>query len=127
MQSARTILKKGDIVLIGILLFLFIMSFFLLQHFRQAGSLVTVSVNNQPLYSLSLSEEKDITISGPLGNTHLRISENEVWITEAPCPHKICKKMGKIGRAGEIIVCIPNKIFIQVEGNQDSSLDGITM
>jgi len=127
MQSVRHMLSKGDVVLIGIFLILFILSFFLLRYFPQTGSLVTISVNNKPLYSFSISEDRDITISGPIGDTNLRISENRVWITEAPCPHKICKKMGKIGRAGEIIVCIPNKIFIEVEGTQDSPVDGITM
>jgi hypothetical protein len=36
-------------------------------------------------------------------------------------------RMGKIHRAGEIIVCIPNRILIRIEGEDNRDLDGITM
>jgi hypothetical protein len=127
MQTIRGMLKKGDIVLIVLSLFLFAASFFLFRLLPQKGRIAVVSLDNRPVYLLSLSEDCDLTVSGPVGITSIRIRDGALWITGAPCPHKDCQRMGKISRAGEIIVCIPNKIFIAVEGNQDTVLDGITM
>ncbi len=41
-----------------------------------------------------------------------------VFIRRASCPDKICEKMGRV-RAGGIIVCVPNKVIVKVNGKTD--------
>jgi hypothetical protein len=123
----RHLLKKGDIVLIGLLFCFTLMSFFFFRYLPQKGSRAIISVDNRERYHLSLTDERDISIEGSMGMTHIRILDGSIWIVRAPCPHKDCMRMGRINRAGEIIVCIPNKIFIEVQGTGERFLDGITM
>ena len=127
MKNIRYLLKKGDIVLIGLLLLLTVASFFIFRVSLKKGSQVTILVNNKEQYRFSLSDDRDALIEGAIGVTHIRIRESSLWVTEAPCPHKDCMRMGRISQTGEIIVCIPNKVMIVVEGEGGKSLDGITM
>ena len=71
-----------------------------------------------------LRGKENISAQGPLGTTHIRIAEGKVWVVDSPCPHKLCMKMGKKGRAGEVIVCVPNRVIVRVEGRRD--FDSIT-
>lgn len=42
--------------------------------------------------------------------------DGQVWVTEATCPDKICIHQGKISQEGETIVCLPNRMIIQIFG-----------
>ncbi len=66
-----------------------------------------------------LNGEREISAPGPLGKTHIKIAGGKVWVVDSPCPHKLCVKMGKRGRAGEVIVCVPNRVIVRVEGRRE--------
>jgi len=127
MNKLRDILKTGDVVLIAVLVVSVILSFPLFRLFSVRGELVSVSVNGREVNRFPLSENRDLSVQGPLGKSLIRVRDGKVWVTKAPCPQKICMKMGKISRSGEIIVCIPNRVFIKIEGKTEQNLDGITM
>ena len=44
---------------------------------------------------------------------------------EADCPDHLCMKQGEISHKGETIVCLPNRVVIEVESNQDSEFDAV--
>ena len=74
--------------------------------------------------SLTVPERKLIVVTGPNGggkstlakhfNAVLLPSGGKVWVTDASCPDKICEHYGKISGDGEVIVCLPNRLIIQV-------------
>ena len=52
--------------------------------------------------------------------TNTVLLENDgVSMTYAHCPDKLCVHQGKITKAGESIVCLPNKIMIEILGTND--------
>ena len=53
----------------------------------------------------------------------VHIEDGKVWIHEATCPDKICLNQGKISHDGELIVCLPNKLLVQIKDNQESEDD----
>lgn len=56
----------------------------------------------------------------------MHIEDGQIWIHEASCPDKICIYQGKISKNGEMIVCIPNRMFIKiVDENDESEIDFI--
>ncbi len=73
---------------------------------------------------ISLKEEGQHVIEGPLGNAILVIRDGKASLKNAPCPLKICESMGPIENAGEIILCIPNRISIKVSGGE--GMDAVT-
>jgi hypothetical protein len=44
---------------------------------------------------------------------------------EAECPDRSCVKQGKISKNKESIVCLPNKVIVEVSSNQHSEMDAI--
>lgn len=127
MRKLKGVLTTGDFVLIGILCFSTLLSFFIFRLLPQRGQFVSIVVDGRLAYRFNLSEEKEINVQGKLGKTCVKLVKGCVWISETPCPQKICMKMGKISRSGEMIVCVPNRILVKIEGEKKQILDGITM
>jgi hypothetical protein len=123
----RNMMKSGDYILIGVIGFAFFCSVFFVQRIAEEGMLVSVSVDGNLLYRLPINTDKSVTIDGPIGRTTIVIQNRNVWIVDAPCPHKTCMRMGKIRFGRETIVCIPNRLLIRIEGGSDLDIDGVTM
>ncbi len=111
----------GDKLLIGLLI---CWSLSALLPRRGPGDWALIEADGKPLGRFPLKGEEDISAQGPLGITHIRIAGGRVWVVDSPCPHKLCVKMGKKVRAGEVIVCVPNRVIVRVEGRRD--FDSIT-
>ncbi len=60
------------------------------------------------------------------GSNKIHIEDGYVWIEEATCPDKICLHQGKISNDGEVIVCLPNRLMVQIkDNNPEDELDVI--
>jgi hypothetical protein len=66
-------------------------------------------------------------VEGPIGHTHVVIEGNRVRVTESPCRDKICIAAGWIEHTGEWTACLPNRVFVRVEGGErDDGVDAQT-
>ena len=74
-------------------------------------------------YLYPLNSDLSIEINGPLGTSHIQITNNHVHMSSSPCPLKICVKKGEISEVGEWIACLPNKILIIIKGKKDEKTD----
>jgi hypothetical protein len=72
-----------------------------------------------------LDAEIAVQVLGPLGATHVHIHDGRVFVSESPCREKICVATGRIDRAGSWIACLPNRVFVRVEGRGDNEVDGL--
>jgi hypothetical protein len=73
-----------------------------------------------------LDEEGIHGFEGPLGETIVSIKDGGVHVVSSPCPEKICISMGTIHRPGTWIACLPNGLFIRIEGEDAEELDAGT-
>ena len=57
----------------------------------------------------------------------LELKDNRIRVSETNCADQSCLRMGFIERAGQTIVCLPNRVVVQITGNgePDSRVDGI--
>ncbi|MBN2415757.1 NusG domain II-containing protein [bacterium] len=123
----KTMRKAGDLVLIGVIAVFALCALARSRFFAAEGTWVSVQVDGTVLQPVPLSASDTLLIAGPLGVTRVIIDGGSVWVDEAPCPGKICKAAGKISRAGQSIVCVPNRIVITVTGKRRPGIDAITM
>jgi hypothetical protein len=65
-----------------------------------------------------LSVDRDISIAGPLGDTHIAIRSKTVRIVDSPCPNKTCIASGAIAEPNQWIACLPNRVLVRVEGSE---------
>jgi len=70
-------------------------------------------------------EEKTIEIKTEYGENIVKINENSVWVEDASCKDKLDVKAGKIEKSGQMIVCLPNRLLIEISGNDDK-VDKVT-
>ena len=84
---------------------------------RSAAAYVTVSVDGNEIARFDLNENTEYLIPGYAGGTNrLIVRDGQAWIEEASCPDKLCVHQGRIRRAGEMIICLPNRVVTEVSG-----------
>ena len=103
-----------DKVLIGVLLFLSVFSFAAIRVLKTEGTMVVMKQGNKVVGRYPLKEERNVVVEGPL--------EGTARIVDSPCPQKICVRMGKIRRVGDIVVCVQNQVLVRVEGKVDEEV-----
>ena len=121
----ETGLKKKDIILIVTILLAAFLAYFLHEIIGSgsAGS-VTVKVNGVIEGSYSLSRDQEIEING--GTNHLSIQNGKADMTEADCPDKLCVSQKEISKNGESIICLPNKVIVEVENSEENEFDAVS-
>ena len=117
-RSYRLNLTWGDKLLIGFLLVLSLLSIAVVNRLTTRGSAVVVEVNNQEISRLDLFQDGQRTVTGPLGDMVIQVRGGQVRVVSSPCPHKLCVRMGWANRAGDLIVCVPNRVVVRVEGGE---------
>jgi hypothetical protein len=75
-----------------------------------------------------LDAEETLTVSGPIGDTVVEISGGRGRVRSSPCTNQTCVAAGHIHRQGQWTACLPNKVFLYVEGIGDDAdvLDSTT-
>ena len=120
-------LRTADRFLIVFLIILGISSLFFISLFQTQGETVQIFQNNELKYQFSLNDEKKLLIENQGSFIQICIQDRKVWVNDSSCLAKICKKMGKISKTSQTIICVPNKVFIQIIGkNNKKYIDAIT-
>ena len=104
-----------DIVLVLALVVVGISAFFAIRMLRADGSTVRVQVNGETVGEYFLSEDGEYSLNG--GTNILVIKDGYAYIKTASCPDHLCVRSGKMSRAGEQIVCLPNRLSVEVLGD----------
>jgi len=65
---------------------------------------------------VDLRSRKQFTVSGPLGTTLIAIEPGRARVLSDPGPRQYCVKQGWLMRPGEIAICAPNRISVQIAG-----------
>ena len=91
------------------------------------GAEVTVTVAGElyGTYSLEKDAVIEIQINGSVTN-RLEIKDKKASVTEASCPDKLCVHQKAISKTNETIVCLPNKVVIEILDADVSDFDSMT-
>ena len=103
------------VIFISFLLLAYLMPRFISE---QKQKTVKIYKGNKVIEEISLN---DISVPYEIDletNTVL-LEKDGVLMSKAHCPDKLCVHQGKITKAGESIVCLPNKIMIEISGTKD--------
>jgi len=68
---------------------------------------------------LDLSRNRRIDVPGPLGITTVAVEKRRVRVVSDPGMHQYCVRQGWLERSGEIAICAPNQVSVQVIGNKE--------
>lgn len=107
-------MKRKDFVLIGIIVFVILSLFLVVNLVKKEGAYVIVRVNGEQVAKYSLFEDGEYELNG--GTNVLKIENGKAFLISANCPDHLCVKQGKIDQGGESITCLPNRLTIVVYG-----------
>jgi len=122
----RTMLTIADIVLIVALCAATAGSFYVIGAFTTGGGIALVQVDGSTVYKANLHESSVIELRGVKGKLTVETKEGKVAITSADCPNHICVRTGWRSRAGEVIVCVPNKVVVRILAGQSGDVRAVT-
>lgn len=69
---------------------------------------------------LELSRNRRIEVPGPIGTTTIAVDQRRVRVVSDPGPHQYCVRQGWLERAGEIAICAPNEVSVQIVGGKET-------
>jgi hypothetical protein len=122
------IIRKADIVLFIVLLaFGFAMLFFTIRAASSPGEQVVINVDGNEYGRYPLDQDNVIEIhNGDRQNT-VTIKDGGVSMSYSTCENQICVHEGVVTTPGQLIVCLPNYVIVEIEGGEDSdeALDAI--
>ena len=110
----------ADLILVVTLLVVTLFVFLIIELSRSDGAYAVVSVDGEEFgrYSLDVDGEYDIG-----GTNTLVIKDGEAYMTYASCPDELCVKTGKKSKSGQTIVCLPNRVMVEIIGADSEMLE----
>ncbi|MBS3937890.1 MAG: NusG domain II-containing protein [Peptococcaceae bacterium] len=91
------------------------------RYVTPSGQQATILVDNRPVETVVLDPAlgmRQVVVQGVRGETVIEIDGPSIRIIASDCPDKLCIKMGRKSRPGEVIVCLPNRVVIRIDGNE---------
>ncbi len=65
-----------------------------------------------------LSRDQQIEVPGRLGISIIRIQQRKARIASDPGPRQYCVRQGWLQQAGEIALCLPNQVSLELTGSR---------
>lgn len=127
-------MKKKDVILIASILIIGILGMFATQavNNENSGKTAIIYIDSQEVDRIPIDSVKgEKTFSFQFGeNTgYLEVKDGAVRMKEMDlrvCPERVCSDTGWISKSYESIVCLPNRIVVNIENgdaaNGDSNL-----
>ena len=78
------------------------------------------------IYPLQSKENIHFMAKGDIGISEIIIDQLGVHIAHSPCTSKRCTLSGHRHRVGDMIACVPNRILVSIQGQEDDLLDAIS-
>jgi len=68
--------------------------------------------------TVPLSRNQNIEVPGPLGTSIIAILNRKARIASDPSPRQYCVRQGWLQQAGEIALCLPNQVSVELVGSR---------
>ena len=112
-------LLRNDLIIIGSLLLVAVISLVLVLTFRLKKHLIaTIHVQNEVVETIDLSkkEDKEYVIQGLHGKVYVHTHDGAIAVVKSNCPHQDCVHMGYVSVSNRPIICAYNGVYITIDG-----------
>ncbi len=117
-------IRKADIILAIILIVLGMIVSYTFTYDNDTGNTVSITVNGDSYARYPLSEDREIEIAQNDHTNKITIKDGHVSMTVSDCANQDCVLHHAISRTAETIVCLPNKVIVEIEGGE-SGFDAV--
>ncbi|MCI8757929.1 MAG: NusG domain II-containing protein [Oscillospiraceae bacterium] len=87
------------------------------------GGWAVVTVDGQEQGRYPLGEDRTVTLGDGTAYNVLEIAGGQAAVREANCGDHTCVRTGAVSREGEVIVCLPHRLTVEIQGGQPAGFD----
>lgn len=124
------LMKKNDVILVAAFLALALAALggvFAYSALTTKAPEAVVYLDGEEWGRYPLSKDAVVEICPKDGQYNiLQIREGRADITEASCPDKICVRHRPVKMQGESLVCLPNRVVVEIENGAEMGVDAGT-
>jgi hypothetical protein len=126
MDKENNVIKRNDLILLGAVILLGLAVILFMNISKTDGSQVRITVDGKEYKTLPLNKDTTFTVELENGewNTFV-IKDGYVDMIEASCPDMLCVKSSDIHFNHDTIVCLPNKVVLEVINAEDNEVDAV--
>ncbi|MEA4896220.1 MAG: NusG domain II-containing protein [Oscillospiraceae bacterium] len=117
--------RKNDVMLIAAVILAAALIWVFTLVTQNEGAFAVVTVDGEVYGTYPLDTDAEIRIGDDDHYNVLVIKDGTAEITEASCPDKLCVKQGKAEYDGQSIICLPNKVVVEIKGGKKSDYDAV--
>lgn len=111
-------IKKADILLFVVLVLLGLGLSWLSYSAANPGRAAVVTVNGKLYGTYSLDQNQVVQIVQNHHTNKITIKDGAVQMSYSDCHNQICVNDGKIHKTNQSIVCLPNRVTVEIIGGK---------
>lgn len=108
----RKLIKKSDIIIIAVIVILAVGALIIFGGGK--GAYAEISVDGNEVMKVPLDKDDVFVMEELKYPPTITVKDGKIAVTESTCPTGVCESTGFIGREGEMIVCLPDKLIIEI-------------
>ena len=112
----------ADIAIAVLVIALSITPLFSFNKTAPAGSTLNIYEDGRLVKQADLSVNAEYKVK----NVEIQVMDKKARITKSDCPHQICVHEGWISTPAQTLVCVPNKILVEIKSNGVQELDAVS-
>lgn len=93
---------------------------------KTSGDKVIIEVNGELYGKYNLYEDREIEVENGKNINHVVIKDGRVNVESSSCRNQVCVDTGWIDKAGESIICLPNRVVVSIEGKGGGDYDAVS-
>jgi hypothetical protein len=83
------------------------------------ASQLKIRLGNKVVGTYDLNQTRELHIHGPKGEAIIFIQNGKARFKRSPCTNQYCVHQGWLSRAGQVAICLPNQISLQLIGEKN--------
>lgn len=85
---------------------------------HEHASKVQIRIGDKVHAAYDLNQQRDIKVHGRIGDAVIHIGQGKVRFAKSPCHNQYCVHQGWLTHSGQVAICLPNQISLELIGEQ---------
>lgn len=111
-------MNKSDLKLVFVLIIVSIIGVVVFKLIGKSGGSALVYHDGELIKTIDLSINDRYVVNGDNGDVVIVVNDGKIKVDEENSPLHLCSRQGYISNTYESIVCLPNKIVINISGDE---------
>lgn len=82
----------------------------------EQASKLKIRQGDKVVGTFDLNQTRELHITGPIGESVIIINNGKARFKQSPCHNQYCVHQGWLSHAGQVAICLPNQISLQLMG-----------